>query len=61
MPGRSKIVTRMDGTAALVINSVNLEDAGEYSVVVRNKYGEVSSNGKLQVTGEMWNLLVNKK
>ncbi|XP_075228530.1 methenyltetrahydrofolate synthase domain-containing protein lost [Lycorma delicatula] len=52
MAGRSKIISRLDGTAALLISDVKIEDAGEYSVNVKNKHGEVTSKGSLVVTAK---------
>ena len=44
-----KIVDLPDGTQALLIDKVRLEDAGEYGVTAENPEGSISSKGTLQV------------
>lgn len=48
-----KVVSQPDGTVCLIIDKVKPQDAGEYAVTASNEKGDVTSKGKLEVSGEI--------
>lgn len=48
-----KYVIYGDGGVALRLSNVCPQDAGEYTCLVRNNFGEVSSNGLFAVQGTL--------
>ena len=48
-----KICSYEDGTATLVIEGADVEDAGSYMCVAENDAGSASSEGKIRVQSEL--------
>ncbi|XP_053324277.1 obscurin [Spea bombifrons] len=50
-----------DGTCSLIITAVELQDTGEYTCEVSNKFGSVSHSAKLVITGGEKQKVIAKK